>query len=219
MDDKALIEIPASDVATYDPDAAWKSSTQGGKYLSRLQLMTSNSAVCKEGKFAVNHYAVIRDQNFLDAGTEVTVLVIAWRPKAIEMGAEVISVFDPNHAEFKRIQEASGEKDSQCMFGPEFLLWLPEQDQFVTFFMGSKSARREAPNLRAYERMQTGAVLKAKKITTPKYTWFAPIVERCTVPFDLPEAKDIAEQYNTFIKPEARIIEKVDEADASARVR
>lgn len=217
MEENALIELPKSEVAPFDEDAAWKASTSGGKYLSRLQLMTSNSEACKDGKFQVNHYAVIRDQNFIDAGAEVTALVIAWRPKAIEMGDEVISVFDPTHDEFKRIQEASAEKNSKCMFGPEFLLWLPEQDQYVTFFMGSKSARRESPNLRKL--VQNSAVLKAKKITTSQYTWFAPVVERCTVPFTLPEASEIAEQYKLFMKPEPRIIEKVDEKDAAARVR
>ena len=214
----ALITLPKveSAVVPFD-DEAFDKSTKTGDWLPRLQLMTSASEVCKSGEFPINHFALVRDQTNKDLGDSATILVIAWRPKAIEMGEEIISIYDPKDPEFERIQTKSGEKDSRCMYGPEFLVYNPEAESFATFFMGSKSMRREAPALRNL--LQKAAVLKPHKIANAKYTWYSAKVEPCTTLFDLPDSDEIEEQYNKFINPPKKTVERVTEDEKSARAR
>jgi hypothetical protein len=198
----------------------------GHKYLPRLQLMIANSGPCKKNKFPINHYALIRDQNMHDLGESIDVIVVAVRPKALDLsGDEVVSVFDPKldaknnpTGEFARIQDKAAEKDSQCMFGPEYLMYISSIGQFATFFMGSKSARRESPNLKAL--LRQAATLKSKLIQTKRYEYFSPAVLPCSTPLDPPNTDDLIEQVNKFNNPPEREVELVeDDAEGPARAR
>lgn len=188
-------------------------ATKAGDYLPRLQLMTANSDKCKGGEFPINHYALVSGQNFTDLGEALDIAVVTWRPKALEIDEEIISVYDPEDAEFKRIQAKSDEKDSGCMFGPEFLVYIPSKEQFATFFMGSKSSRREAPNLRA--RVGKAATLKSHFIETKKYSWYAPTIVPCSTPMDIPPVEAIQEQVEKFNNPPASEVEKIPEEEVS----
>lgn len=199
-------------VQKYD-DKAFESAAAGGKYLPRLSLLTSNSKACKAGEFPVNNYALTTGDINVDLGKEVDVLVIAWRPKAIEMGEAVITVYDTNSPEWTRISEKSETKDSGCMYGPEFLVYVPSKKKFATFFLGSKSSRKEAPAVKAF--LQGAATLKSKKIETPKYTWFCPQAVACSTPFDIPAMEDIKAELEKFNNPPAQEVEKAPEAPAS----
>ena len=194
-----------------------KKMTKSGDWLPRLQLMTSNSEKCKDGKFPVNHYALIEGQNYQDLGAQIDVVVFTWRPKALEIDDEIITNFDPESAEFQRIEEEADVPDSNCMFGPEYLLWLPETKQFCTFFMGSKSARREANNVSA--RIGMAATLTSKQVQTKKYTWFAPECLQCSQTLGIPDMEDVKKEVNKFNNPPESIIETVEEEDQSKRER
>ena len=190
-------------------DEAFKSTTKSGDYLPRLQLMTAASKQCKNGDFTINHYALIRDQNFQDLGEAVDILLVTWRPKALEIGDEVISVFKPDHPEFQRIQEKSGEKDSGCMYGPEFLVYIPQVKEFATFFCGSKSSRREAPNVKAL--MRKAATLKSRYVETKKYQWYTPAVTPCSTPFEAPNMEQLAKIVEKFNNPPETTVEVAPE--------
>ena len=207
------VEIDGA-IQKFDEDEVFALMTKAGDYLPRLQLMTSNAKKCKEDEFPVNHYALVEGKNFRDLGKEVDILVVAWRPKALEIGDNVLAVHDPADPEFKRICEKAGMADSGCMYGPEYLLYLPGAEVWVTFFMGSKSARNEAKNMRT--QMKKAATLTAQKIETKKYTWFAPKVGPCSTPFDLPEDADIKEQAEKFLnspKSEVKVDETTDDRE------
>jgi len=199
-------------------DEDFDKSASGGGFLPRVQLMTSNSAKCKSGDFSVNHYALIQDQKFDDLGKNVDVLIVDWRPKALETGEAVISVFDPNDDEFARIQERSlNEKDSGCMFGPEYLVWIPSVKRFATFFMGTKSSRREAGAVKA--RMHKAATLGSQKCKNASYEWFAPECQACSTPFEMPNKSELAEVVEKFRNPPKPEIEGVKENPEEARAR
>lgn len=205
------IELKGEDVGDLDKHDAsvFEAVTKVGDFLPRLQLMTSNSKKCKSGDFPINNYAIVDGQNFIDLGSAVDVLMVTWRPKALEMGDEVIAVYDENDEQFKRIQEKADEKDSGCMFGPEYLVYVPQVKKFTTFFMGSKSARREAPNANA--RLKKAATLKSKEITTKKYNWYAPTVSPCSTPFEMPESEVLKEQVDKFNNPPVSEVERVED--------
>lgn len=214
--DNELIKLEGVAVQKFD-DKAFLEATKSGDYLPRLQLMTANSDICKKGQFPINSYALVSGQTHTDLTATVDILVIAWRPKAIEIGEVIITAYDVNHAEFTRIAEKSNEKDSGCMFGPEFLVWVPSVKQFATFFMGSKSTRRESPNLKAL--LHKGATLKSHLIETPKYSWMSPVIVPCTTPFEIPSVPDAMEQVNKFNNPPVTEVEKVETPAAGADSR
>lgn len=202
----------AGGLAKFDDEVFNK--MKSGDFLPRLQLMTANSDKCKSGEFTINHYAFIRDQNFQDLGETVDVLIITWRPKALEIGDEVLSVFDPEHEEFARIQEKSAEANSGCMYGPEFLVYIPQINEFATFFCGSKSSRREAPNIRAL--MTKPATLKSRYVETKKYKWYTPAVTPCSTPFNPPDMEALKKVVDKFNNPPKFEKEVADEPEEKA---
>lgn len=222
MEDQPLVRIDTSKAAITVSQSGGDSkelakTIQSGDYLPRLQLLSSNSDKCKEGKFPINHYAMVRDQTFIDLGTDVDVLVIAWRPKALEIGDELISSYDQKCATFKSIQERSSVQNSGCMYGPEFLIWIPEQDAFATFFMGSKSSRKEAPNVHA--KLQNSGTLSSKLVETKRYKWQTPIMKGCSTPFDPPDQAALDAEVKKFLNPKETDLEIAEGGDEEQRAR
>lgn len=218
-DQEALINVNelGGEVQKYDDDVFKEVVTSGG-YLPRVQLMTSQSNKCKSGAFPINHFALVRDGNHLDLGNEVDVLVIAWRPKAIQITDEtVIAVFDHESDQFKSIVEKSEVQDSGCLYGPEYLVYVPSQKQYGLFFMGSKSSRRESPNVKAL--IGKSGTLEAKHVVTKKYEWYTPSIKPCTTPFDVPDIEEIKEQVDKFNNPPESEVEVADEGGDSAEDR
>ena len=216
-----LIKLDEATLPQKFTDDAFLAATKAGDYLPRLQLMTAASNECKSGKFPINSYALISGQNFTNLTSAVDILVITWRPKAIEIPTgegSIITVYDTENKEFTRIAEKSNEKDSGCMFGPEFLVWVPSAKSFATFFMGSKSSRRESPNVKAL--LKKGATLKSHLIETKQYSWMAPMVVPCTTPFEMAPIEQIMEEVAKFNNPPVNEIEKVEPtAGAADRAR
>lgn len=214
-----LINVSADPNAVIKADEKmFEMTTSSGAFLPRVQLMTSSSEKCKAGEFPINNFAFIAGQNYKDLGKEVDVLVIHWRPKAVDMSGEVIlSSYDGNSDLFQKIMTKADVKDSKCMFGPEFLIYVPGERKFATFFMGSKSARKEAPGIKAL--LKNACTLKNKKIEWKTYTWFAPFGVPCNTPFELPTNEAIMEELNKFSNPPAQEVEKAEEPAAGGRAR
>jgi len=198
-------------------DDAFDKTTSSGKFLPRVQLMTSNTKKCKDGKFPINHYALVDGSSYIDIGTEVDMIVIAWRPKALDTGNQIIAVYDPEHSEFQRIQDEADEKDSNCMFGPEYLVYVPEREKFATFFFGNKSARKEAANMKS--QMHKGATAKSAHLSNKNHDWWSILIVACSSPMGAPEQEDILAQLENFNNPPDTEIEKVTDGDESSRAR
>lgn len=211
-----LVKLENLPITKY-ADEDFSAAVSGGGYLPRIQLMTSNSELCKKGKFNVNNYALVRGGEVIDLGKEVDLLVLGWRPKALEIGEVVISVYDTKSQEFGRIAAKSeGKGLTGAMYGPEFLVWLPSLKEFATYFMCNPTSRREAPNVKS--RMLKAATLKSTMISSGGYTWCGPVCVACSTPFAVPDPDAITETLTKFNNPPASEIEK-DEDDASARAR
>lgn len=192
---------------------------QSSKYLPRLQLMTSMSKQCKAGEFPINHYALAQDSSLQDLGTDVNVMLIAARLKAVEFGDEVISVFDPKlvdnkpTGEFLRIMDKSEIKDSNCMWGTEFLVYIPQCKCLAGLFFGSKTSRRDVPS--AMLRLSKAATLKSKKIETKKYEYFSLAILPCSETIVV-EVAGLDEEVERFLNPPASVVEGVDAAEKAA---
>ncbi len=209
-----LINLPEAAVTSTEDDKAF-ADVSSSSYLPRLQLMTASSKKCKAKEFPIDNYALVKGQDYQDVGKSVDVIPIAWRPKALEMLDEVIAVYDITDAEFTRIKEKSGVKDSGCMFGPEFLLWSKKLG-FCTFFMGSKSARRESDALRSL--MKKAATLTSRFVETPQYSWQTPQVLTCSsFPADeQPDPEELMEEFTKFKNPPVNDVEVAKDADTAS---
>ena len=81
--------------------------------------------------------------------------------------------------------------------------------------MGSKSSRREAPNVKAL--LQKAGTLTAREVTTKRYTWWTPSMTACSTPFELPGDKELAKQVEKFNNPQETEVERVEDGDSRAR--
>ena len=182
-------------------------------FLPRVQLMISNSEKCKSGEFPINHYAYVNNNNYDDLGKTVDILVLCWRPKALDTSEDVISVYDTESEAFKKIVEVadSGAKDSGCMYGPEFLVWVPAKETFATLFCGSKTARNEAPSIKGF--IGCAATLKSREINPKRssYSWYGMTIVPCSTPFNMPDADEMQEIANKFNNPPAQEVEEAPE--------
>ena len=187
-----------------------------GSYLPRLQLYGGNSDACKEGKIGIGRWGLTIDDSITDLTPEVDVVILSWRPKALQIDGEtIITEYDPNSDNFKKIAALSDEKDSGCMFGPEFLVYIPGHN-FATLYMSSKTARREAKNVRPL--LGKAATLKCRLIKTVKYSWHGPVVVPCSAPLTLPPLSEIQGQITKFQNPPKQEVEIVsDEGTGRAR--
>jgi hypothetical protein len=184
-------------------------------YLPRLQLMTATADKCKKKEFPIDHYALVEGSAFIDLGETVDVLILAFRPKALDMsGEEIVTVYDKDNNEFKDIAARSENKDSGCMWGYEFLVWIGGVKRFATFFCGSKSARREAPNIKSF--MNKAATLRSKYIETKKFSWQGIDVCSCSTPMSMPTHAGVADEIGRFNNPPTQTLERIENAGGQA---
>ena len=167
----------------------------------RFQLFGSSSDACKEGKIPIAHWGLVRAKDQIeDLGNEVDILVIAGRAKALDMGGEtVVTSYDMKSDTFKSIIERSGVQNSKCMYGPEFLVYIPSAGTYATLFLCSPTARRETRSLHA--RLGRAATCRAQLINGKKFKWHGPIFGPCTTPFDLPPVEEITAEAQKFLAP------------------
>lgn len=206
-----LAKIEGLAPSKYD-DGVFKDLSKSADFLARIQLMTANSGPVSDGEFPVNHYAIVDSGELIDLGKEVDVAVLAWRPKTLDTNENVAS-FDPESDLFQTIKKEAKIKNSGCMYGLEFLLYVGSKKQFVTFFMGSKSARRSANKLKQF--IHSFATLKAIKVDNKKYQWFTPSIHKCSTPVPLPDIEEVKKEVEKFNNPEDSNVDAGESSDDS----
>lgn len=201
----------------YGDNSAFLEIASGSSYLPRLMLMNATSELVKEGKINQGHYALVTSKERVEDMTkEVSILVLGWRPKALVIGEkDVKSFYNPKSAEFiATSKRADTEINSGCLYGPEFLIYVPMTGQFATFFMSSKTARREAPQLRPL--IGKAATLKSTLIKGKKNSWFGPIVTTCSAPLNGYDQEEAKAQLRTFNNPPELAEEKAENVEVAA---
>lgn len=139
-------------------------------YSSRLQLFSFNSGAVKEEKIKAGRFAIVNGQELTEIGDEVVLMPVAIRAKAMDLsGDRPVIAYDLAGSLFKDIQLRSKEKDSNCMCGVEFLVYLPNQDAFTTFYLANATLLREASNMKA--NIGLAVKVKSKLIKKDKLSW------------------------------------------------
>jgi hypothetical protein len=200
--DGELIPIDVGGTLIESNDEALLAVSESGGFLPRVQLYGGNSDAVKEGKIGVANYGLVRGKDQLeDLGKEVDVLVIAGRVKALDISNTdaIVTSYDHKSDTFKDIAGRSGTQNSGCMFGPEYLIYVPSAKSYATFFLSSPTARREARSIHA--RLRKAATLKSQLIVGKKFKWHGPVITPCTTPFELPPVEEMTKQAEAFLNP------------------
>lgn len=202
--------------------------TSSGKWLPRIQLFGSSSNEVKEDKIRAGNHGLVSGKNVTDLGKEFDALSICFRPKAMDIGGdEILTNYVHTSAEFLRMQAQSDVKDSGCMFGPEFLIWVPAEQKWATYFCSNKTSRRAASDLLGLmSKLVDGkpvivpapVTIKANLIKTAKYMWHGPVFTKCSTPFGFPTDESLAEEVEKFNNPsESDIVKAPESTNTRAR--
>lgn len=189
------------------------------EFLPRLKLCQGGSNEVAEGDIARGgNFGLIRDQDDIeDIGSEMEVVLVEGRAKALLISDdEIIQNFDPSTETFQSIKSQSAVKDSGAMYGPEFLVWLPAQQCFATFFLGSKTGRRAAKKFKPL--MGTPAILKSVLIDPPgsKYKWHGPVIAATTTPLsEVPDQEAREKAVKMFLEEKATEVKIAEDADSA----
>ena len=228
----AMASVDLSNLPPYQmgDDVIYDDIAQSAAGLPRLQLYTKGKAIdrvlIKSGHYGIPESAT----EITDLGPSIDLLVLARRPKAVDMSHSeaVITSFNPDSAKFTRIAAKSLEKESNCMYGPSFL--VIERNNLhrpLEFFCGTKSSRAEAKNIYPFLALSAEQIkarglkdqkphgplamtLTAQLVKEGKQSWHVPVANECFTPFTklLADEKIIGE-ITKFITAMAGDVEKV----------
>jgi hypothetical protein len=202
--------IPADISGTTDLDAFKDAVSGGDDYLGRFQLFGSKSDACAEGKIGIGHYGYVKDQNIDDLGEEIDAVICTWRSKAVDnSGDQLVINYDAGSETYNEIKKKSFIRDSNCMFGTEFLLWIPSAGVFGTYHMNSKTARRESKKMAPL--IGKAATFRAILIDPPKskFKWHGPVVTPCSAQLTIPELDVLKAEIEKFKNPPESDVEVV----------
>jgi hypothetical protein len=220
-------------------DDIYNELAKSADWLGRLQLYTKGKAINK-GLIRPGHYGVPDgDDDIIDLGDSIDILPLARRPKAIDMSDKdaIITCYNPESEEFRRIVKQSSEPESHCMFGPSFLVIERSTGRFLEYYCGTKSARQESKKLFPYlpltaadiaasedkDRQPHGplpATLKVKLAEARSFSWHVPQVVKCSTPFaQIPAFEVIKAEVAKFISAKDSAAEKVDASSSNRRAR
>jgi len=215
-DDKSLVpfESLGGELIEADKDLL-ADVTSGGGFLPYVQLFTTKSDPVAEGKINGGEYGLVRDGNITSLGKNMDVVVFTVRARAFcKEDGELIVVYDKDDPEYQRIQALQAEGVTGCMAGPEFLIWVPSEKTFATFFCGSKTLKREARKLGPFIGGKA-CNMRSHLIDNGKYKWHGPIINACsTPPTALPTSEDAQDMVHRFKNPPKQ--DKVERADDDA---
>jgi len=192
------------------------SSTQA--FTPYIQLMGSNSKIVKQGKFPMGHFALGVNQELKDLGDEFICLPIVWRSKAVRFNP-LMMVYDVEDVDFQTLKAESAKKDPGCVYGPEFLLWLPDYNTLATYLLGSKTGRREAGNV--YTFLGHACKMRSHFIDDKKsgFSWHGMKVDAFGGDISLPDWNAVMAQIESFKKPEKYIAAEEVSDEGNARER
>jgi hypothetical protein len=233
----AVLDLAGLPSTQIGGDDIYDSLAKSAEFLGRLQLYSKGKAIDK-GLVPPGHYGIPQSgEEITGLGNSIDLLVLARRPKAMDMtDTEALIVSYNNESpEFKRIAAQSMEKESHCMYGPSFLVIERSTGQFLEFFCGSKSTRAEAKKIYPFLPITAQDIkargltdvephgplpltLKSKLVEKGPYSWFVPVVVKCSAPFTkLPANEKIIAEIVKFIAPKEDAVERVEEPETKGK--
>lgn len=181
---------------------------KSGDYLPRLQLVLASSPLAQERKVSIGNYGLVKSKDsVVDLGDQVSIYPINVRALALYTKSDPpIANYDMHSDVFKDMQKkALADSNSGYLVGPQFLLWIPCEQTFATFFMASKTAKNKADELR--KMIPKATTLKSILIRKGQYSWYGPVITPCSVQLEAPKPEELARVINSFLNPKASEVE------------
>lgn len=199
----AMNSLMAMPEAKYADDAAFNQVSSAG-YLPRLMLMNAMSKLVQTNAARAGTYVIQQNSTSgEDLTNEVNVMPVKWRPKAMDLSNEkkIISAYNHKSDLFRQISGRAETPNSNCLYGPEFLIWIPSINRWATYYMASKTARRAAAEFKNRLDNKQNVTLKSTFIRSGSNSWWGPVVVTCSMPLqgpeDLDEAREIVMKFTS----------------------
>jgi hypothetical protein len=190
-------------------------------FLPRLQLISKGKYV-DTGKVPPGRWGVPTGDECADLGPEVDIIPLAVRDKALDVSDRdnIISVYDKESDEFKRIKDAP--KNTGCMWGRSFLVLERKTEKLYELYFGNASGRAEAgkvePFLPRPKSPASALTLKIKYKKGKDFSWHVPVVVACSEPLTGgPDMDEVVKQIDKFNNPDEG--PEVAEEPATKRAR
>lgn len=212
MSENQLVKVNELSGAMVPQSDEMFDAVASSSFLPQLKLGGSQSGPVKEGKVGMGSYFTKSGEIIEDLGKEIDTIPLGLQPKALDYSdrTNIVSTVDHKSDLFKEIKAKADMKDSECLCGFEFLVWLKEQDKFVTFYLCSKSQKKVAPELNAL--LGKAATFKAKLANNNKHSWHVPVFVECPTPMTPPDNEAIKDALVKF-KAEPEEVEKAEETE------
>lgn len=191
---------------------AFDDVVESTSFFRRVQLFGSKSAAVTEDKILKRHFGIPDGEDIIDLGESLQAIPLAYLPKAMYWDGEDMEVsYDPKSEKFRKFKEEAGVKDSGCMYGIDFLLWVVEAEEFLSFYLATKTNRKLAPDFRA--QLGQRVTLGSRVIKTKQYTWEAPTIQPCPTPFEkMPDQEVVTSKIADFQNLPRQQLEREAEA-------
>jgi len=190
-------------------------------YLPRLTQYTDASNLVKKREITAGFYMVTGKDDRTQLGEDIDVVPVAWRFKALETipGQKPRSTTDQNSDLFKEIASRSGQQNSNCQAGIEYLMWVPSVAKFCTYLMGSKTSLKEAAKVKPL--IGCPVTIKTHTYENDQYVWQGPkVLEASVPPSTLPDPALMKETVDKFLNPPAEEQgEPQEKVESSAKSR
>lgn len=211
----------SQEMAIHD-NKEFAAASKSRDYLCRLQLCGSKSTLFSTNKVQRgDNVFIVNKDKFTNLGQTVDLLIMAWRPKALDMNEDPpLSFYDMDSAGFKDVQLRSKDQNSRCSWGPEYLVWIPQIKEFSTMHLGSATMRGDAPDL--HKLMGLGCTLGWRVAGPNKkgQTWDSWVFSPCSSPFENPTIEEYKKMIEKFqLEAKAKAPEKVEATPSDGRAR
>lgn len=183
-------------------------------FLPNLKLFAAQSAAVIGGKIGMAHMGLQKSKDsIVDLGKTVDLIFYTYRYKAVEkVGGEYINYYHLANEtfgdEFKRTTEKSKDKNSGCMSGVEFLVWIPSQNEFAIYYANNTSALGIVKSITAL--LTKPATLGSELVKTKDFSWYAPTVTLCSTEVSQPQMAELQSVGQWFLSPK-KSSKEVDE--------
>lgn len=209
--------------------------SSASSFLPRLQIFGGQSKIIgarKEGAKIGSFGLVWTNDKFIDLGKEVDYIALAFRAKAMFMPKEgnPVSYFKYDSPEFIKVKDAADKPPAMNgnMYGPEYLLWIPSQEQFATLFCSNKTLRNVSglilQLMKKEDKLRPASIRsKTKYIDNGTYQWWGCDIFENHSPLPTPKDPDwsasMQEQVQKFRNPPVGPVIEVDPAAGAERPR
>lgn len=202
--------------------------SKSGDWLPRLSVTTGSSKLVSSGQAQVGHVVLITsDTDWQDLGKEADVALVAFRSLALDMsGTPPLSYYDRKAKEFDDVMKRSESSNSNCSYGPQFLVWIPSVAKFATLHLGSKSSRKEGPAALTAMKQEDGSIgigtvmIVPFFIKTPDFQWWTPTLKPSSTPITvLPDPEKFKAVLDKFNNPPVNNVERAPESASTSRAR